>query len=1405
MRRHSCQGEPSQPKTPEALTDKSLTGDGLLRKTETSGICILDPAGHAIHTSGSFARILGYENREIAGRHLSFWNAEWTGPELEGHLSLLRDLPPGDGRIFETHYRRKDGTVFPVEVYACRFDSAGASLLIHSVRDLSAKNGADKTIRRLSDFNTLLSRVGEAKVRHTNEGSLLQEVCSLAITCAPLTLAWIGRPGPGDRFQVLASAGQTECLEKLRISGDPDDLSGMSQAESSFRKAKAIFRSSFSEKENHSPRHSQSFHFVRPAKATLPLFREGKVFAVLALTQIPGEDFERPLQEILLELSRCLSRGLERLDLLAGERRASALNAAILEASSIGILLTQKGLIHYANPRMGTLSGHPWISLPGKGLLSFSAGDDLSLRKASLSVPPGSRDPLLLEVPVRNPEDGSLRWLELSGIAFPQGEYDTLWTVTDVTARRLAREGEELLARAMVSVQEGVVITDARRRILYVNEAFSTITGYSRTEVEGKSCRLLQGTDSSPETILEIHQALGEGRPFRGQILNYKKDGTPFWNLLAISPVKNDGGLLTHYVGVQSDITDLCNLQDQNSRLAHRARHDPLTGLPNRSVLEENLERLVSREQRHGGTFGVGMLDLDDFKPVNDSFGHAAGDRLLKSLAQRLGGAIRSHDLLARLGGDEFVIVIEDLPGGAESPGLSPLLERIHGAVEAPFEVAPGKAVHLGMSLGLSFFPADGRDPESLLRAADLALSAIKRKKHRRTRWWQTAGSVPSADEERPFDPYGEEMAAILEKYSQAIDSAIVRFVENFYSRLMESPEALSILGALNQADREGLVLRQRDHLRFLLSPGSLREEVLSRARQTGRIHCLVGLSNRTLVGSMALYRRLLSEHIARGLIPERERSLLLSVADQRIEDHVEAELESEIATIGMYMDAALSAPDISLSGNPAEREALHLAKLPGIIGVFFLRPATLSGRFLVEASAGKDPEALHRPLEETMDPFPDCSRGSIMFRSSLEALSPEGAFPREEFLASGVRSTVEIPLFDESGHARLLLLIAGAFPNQFGSHWAQQFVLALKQRLESSPLLRHLSPDPSRGRIEEKWMGLLLSGNLVMHLQPVTNLFTGKLHSLEGLARVRIAPDQLLPAGAFLSRMNSVQGARLFRLGLAQTLESLTHLDKEEIRATLSLNINPDLLLHPDLARWIGSECERTGIPTNRLILEISRDRIGEPRAMASAVSSFRRQGIRFALDDMGASHSDLELLTALPWDLVKISPEITGRFRMAPLEALSHLRTLRLAGEELGSTVVLKGVEDEALLEVALFAGFRYAQGYALSRPLPEGMVGEWSRSCRESSSLPTIKSFSGALTFLWSGMQECPPTPHPPLPRCPLTSFLAASPDGGKPLTWHETLHADAASPAAFRNLLHWLVLRVQAGTGLPTPGR
>ena len=178
-------------------------------------------------------------------------------------------------------------------------------------------------------------------------------------------------------------------------------------------------------------------------------------------------------------------------------------------------------------------------------------------------------------------------------------------------------------------------------------------------------------------------------------------------------------------------------------------------------------------------------------------------------------------------------------------------------------------------------------------------------------------------------------------------------------------------------------------------------------------------------------------------------------------------------------------------------------------------------------------------------------------------------------------------------------------------------------------------------------------------------------------------------------------------RIGLVQTFDALARLEKEEIRVTLSLNINSALLLHPDLARWIAAEWQRTGIPNNRLIFGISRDRTGHPRSIASVISSFRRSGVRFALKDWG-----------LPWrsrtsgrpslGFVKISPEITGGFRLAPTCALSQLRPLRRAGGELGRTVVLKGVEEEALLEVALLAGFRFAQGYALSRLLPEDTAG-------------------------------------------------------------------------------------------------
>lgn len=435
--------------------------------------------------------------------------------------------------------------------------------------------------------------------------------------------------------------------------------------------------------------------------------------------------------------------------------------------------------------------------------------------------------------------------------------------------------------RAMAATSNGIVITNADRPenpIIYCNPAFEKITGYSSDEVLGRNCRFLQGNDTDPAAIAQIRQALREEQECRVILKNYRKDGTPFWNELAISPVKDVNGRLTHYIGVQSDITERRKTEDALLRakmaeavrksleaeiaerkhvekvlresqrklntlidslpgivfssvkdsqwsmrylsegclnltgytsqelvsdraisyyslahpedlpkiletidraiaskqayiveyrirtqsgqekwvwekgrgvfgsndelislegfiiditerkqaeeiILHNALHDPLTGLPNRTLLIDRLEHALHAVQRNSQLmFAVLFLDLDRFKVVNDSLGHAAGDRLLIAVAQKLKAQLRLGDTVARLGGDEFVILLENL---LDLKDATRTADRIQQALSCPFNLN-GHEVFTSASIGIALSNEFDKQPESFLRNADIAMYRAK-------------------------------------------------------------------------------------------------------------------------------------------------------------------------------------------------------------------------------------------------------------------------------------------------------------------------------------------------------------------------------------------------------------------------------------------------------------------------------------------------------------------------------------------------------------------------------------------------------------------------------------------------------------------------------------------------------
>ncbi len=288
---------------------------------------------------------------------------------------------------------------------------------------------------------------------------------------------------------------------------------------------------------------------------------------------------------------------------------------------------------------------------------------------------------------------------------------------------QLANESAALQLASSVfeNTHEGVLIADAQGTIVDVNPAFTQITGYERAEVVGQNPRILKSGHQGPEFYAAMWQALLKRGHWRGEVWNRNKNGEIYPELLTISAVRDGDGKTSHFVAVFSDITQIKQQQRQLENIAH---FDALTGLPNRLLLADRIHQAIARTQRADHLLAVCYLDLDNFKPVNDTLGHEAGDALLIEIARRLNGCLRGGDTVARLGGDEFVLLLTELGHLDECEAV---LDRVLDAIAAPCSIA-GQTVAVSASIGLTLFPLDDADPDTLLRHADQAMYKSKQK-----------------------------------------------------------------------------------------------------------------------------------------------------------------------------------------------------------------------------------------------------------------------------------------------------------------------------------------------------------------------------------------------------------------------------------------------------------------------------------------------------------------------------------------------------------------------------------------------------------------------------------------------------------------------------------------------------
>ena len=1196
----------------------------LVASQTTNGVLILDTQGSTVWVNEGFQTLSGYAAHELVGRPPSdILQGPQSDPRTAAAMrTALRARQGFDAAI--VNYT-KSGHPYWVQIACSPLHRPDGSLegFISVETDITA-------LRRLTEFNALHAAVNQVVASCDDASVLLQTICELAARNAHLELAWIGRPDASGRFAFLAHSGAASgYLDDLVISADPDRPEGQGSSGRAWREGRAYYNASVESTAFLTPWHARARQFGLQASAAQPILRSGEIWAVLNVYHAQANIFDAPLQALLEELARDISRGLDRIDLLARERQ--------------------------------------------------------------------------------------------------------LATAQQHLSEQLYQE-KELAQITLASIGDAVITTDVEGRVTFLNPIAERLTGWPSRHAIGQAVtdilRLIH--DTTGDTVInpvEVVIRTGKTVELANHTILVARDGVRYNIEDSAAPITMQDGTLKGCVLVFRDITEKYEAQQ---RLRWQATHDPLTGLPNRYALELHLRASIDRARLSGTEIAVGLLDLDDFKPLNDAHGHAMGDRLLQHLAQRLQACLRASDMLARLGGDELVVVFDDMAGAADAQSLEQALARLHEAVETPFDLAPGIRVELGMSMGIAIYPHDALDGDGLLRQADAAMYATKSHKFTRSHWWRFATSGMSLHgEDEPIAPYGPVASDLLGKAHEHWSSLGDAFVDSFYSRLAEQPRAARILAFLAPGELVDLKERQAHHLQRLISAELREHEHDAIGTHLGQVHAAIGVDASDVIAAVSRYGELL--HAATQKLPWRTdaRLTLNTILQARLarelqaqsigRDQIEQGRLAHLADLETHMQGWIQ------SGDFAEHLVRYLTTLPCIKGVAIGRPDA-SDEYILEFAAGSVAQYVDEMRRHGIWlPLQAASQGKRGKRGAsqrawltghIQVCSSETLEADSEIAAAiatrlGIRSSAAIPVLDAQACPMMLITLLGCYPGQFESPsmrmWlesVQHLVTPVFQRLE-----RGIHAKPIDAGTRQHLHDLLFEGNVEMVVQPIVTLATGTVDKVEALARLRDG-DRLLNPGEFLPAFGHQELQVLFHKGLRQVLGWLVRWDAQGLHLDASINLPPSVLVARDCPRWIEDELKATGLAPSRLYLELleTEDEAFDTERRDAAVTQLAALGVRLVMDDLGAGYSSLQRLRTLPFHTVKIDQNLVKHAQADAKQTVPFIGSLVRMAQTLGLSVVVEGLESASLVDMACGLGAEYGQGFALSRPIPPDALACW-----------------------------------------------------------------------------------------------
>lgn len=772
-------------------------------------------------------------------------------------------------------------------------------------------------------------------------------------------------------------------------------------------------------------------------------------------------------------------------------------------------------------------------------------------------------------------------------------------------------------------------------------------------------------------------------------------------------------------------------LQEQE-RQTYLALHDALTDLPNRRALDYHLERALARAARHQHLVAVGMLDLDDLKPINDRLGHAAGDQVLIEVAHRLHDALRSEDSVARVGGDEFVLVFEDL---ASADDLVGLLERLWQSLQRPIVVGEA-SINVTVSLGLALYPTHAQaNGEHLLRLADQAMYHVKSHKRERSNWWMLAQTKSDAEPVLPAEviaaaPHGEQAAVALRPCVDAWQRSLPAMVERFCSAIRAHAGVAGLLDSLPAYALESFKAGVSRQLHTLCYPDLELEQQRVGAIKAGMGQAACGLEEAWLPEAIEQLRGILSSSLGHA---SRAQQNALAIVLQRLGMEQQWQLES-MRDLQRRREAVLARVNVAAWAAHDYLELLEevvtlLAAHEEIIVCAAGRPDA-SGEMVFELVVGAIPAEYLRITNRGVAPSVRIDRTNTQddepirrawITGEIERCAHYGSDPamapwRDTAMRHGIVSHVAIPLCLPPCKPVAILALYSPFAGGFRSESQRSFVVQLRAVLELA-LLRLL---PRRqlaallpAFVRKRWRGMLASGALRMHYQPLMRLADGQIAGFEALARLRDDLGMLQMPATFLPALGASGMMQLFRNGMIQAVACRQSLARTGLVLGMSVNVPLAGLRDARYARTVDTVLQASGCPVGSLRFEALEPVSGTScwaRMAETGVQSLRWLDRHVLEDDMAVSRSLVARLSQSPFDRIKVDQAIVAHVRKDPLATLRLLRQLIRVGHDMSMEVVVEGLESPGMIEAASILGADFGQGYALARPMPAEQLPDW-----------------------------------------------------------------------------------------------